>query len=273
MNSLCRLSRGAALGCGAFLLLGAGSPAAAQFPAQPASVQLLLSTPAPDTLLALVRQANQVPNSPRYLHERLRHQLLNEAGDRVVLGFEHDLWADLAGQRFQLEESSEQRLNNRFVVGPDGAVLFTPQGGTVPLPRRDAAQMQAALRGGIVALALADSAGYRVRSLGEQTWAQGQPLGLRGPVLEISWKAGKVQYLLDPQSYRVLAERGGTEEDLHYVTYYGDVRGGGATGLAQAQVLTYLRESDDGLKVHGRAEVLERRFLPDLPVGAFEVSK
>ena len=240
--------------------------------ALPPSVGSKQTRAAADLLARALQQAGLPAEGLWLLHERVR--VLDEEGGQD--GYETETWADLKGDRLKLTDSQGPTLDSVHLLTPQQAVVYTPSGGTVPVPRQTAAQLRQHLRMGLLGLSGAEAAGVKLQaSRGPVTWVDSKTLRLSGTVLEATWPDGtEWHFLIDEETGRLLADRSGDEQWAELILYYGDVQAGtaskGSNQPAARDVQTLLLP--DGTVLY-REEVLVRELNPTLPAGTFEVTQ
>ncbi|ADY27314.1 hypothetical protein Deipr_2185 (plasmid) [Deinococcus proteolyticus MRP] len=225
-------------------------------------------------LLERARQAAGLPQSGlTLLHERVQ---ISESGERGgAPTYLSDVWTDLAGQRLKMTDYTGDTLDSVHLLTPAASLLYTPQHGTVPVPPQRAEILRWNLRSGVGGLGAASQRGVRLRAAGTQTWLEDGPQPLRGAVLEVTWPDGAAwQYLLDPQTGRLLADRS-ADKDLGLLTFtYSDPRAASAVKVLPGGAPQALEERTlllPGGEVLYREQVLTRELNPALPPRTFEL--
>ncbi|GHF94076.1 hypothetical protein GCM10017783_02610 [Deinococcus piscis] len=226
-----------------------------------------LSAPA---LLEHARQAAGLPTAGlTLLHERV--QTSEEGRGPAYLS---DIWTDLAGQRLKITDYTGDVLDSVHLLTPVGNCLYTPQHGTVPVPPQRAEVLRWNLRSGVAGLGAASQPGTRLSAAGVQTWLADGPQPLRGNVLEVSWPDGATwQYLLDPQTGQLLADRS-ANEDLDMLTFtYSHPRAATGVKVPGAAAPQALEERTLwlGSEVLYREQVLTRELNPVSVPHTFEL--
>ncbi|MPY67919.1 hypothetical protein F8S09_14745 [Deinococcus sp. SDU3-2] len=113
-----------------------------------------------------------------------------------------------------------QVVNEQFLT-PQGAFVFTPQSGTVPLPRQEAKSLTDSFFYGAPGLRLGNQGRDSVKNLGEQTWLKVEGRDIRGTVLEVVTRSVKATYLLNSQGL-IVAERYPIEGLGEVISVYGN---------------------------------------------------
>lgn len=268
--------RFAALGLSAALLLGSASAGGAAAPVtQAAPVPVTQTAPVTPAALAalpaseLLRRAIEA-NGGQALRElrtgvtRAVLVVLGEDGE-PALAIPSTTTLDFARDRLRLEYyDAEGALDSVQVLGEQGAFAYTPQSGTVPLPRGEARTLRDALGTGIAALLRGERAGWQVRNLGHQEWA---PLDeermLAGTVLELSNGEFRNRFLLNGAG-EVIAERSEVPDIGDTITYYHEVRVN--AGVREPVIAVLLLPNGVPIMV---VQIVESELNIELPEDAF----
>lgn len=158
----------------------------------------------------------------------------------------------------------EQVVNEQFIT-PQGAFVFTPQSGTVPLPRQEAKSLTDTFFYGAPGLRLGNQGRDSVKNLGEQTWLKVEGREIKGTVLEVVTRGVKATYLLNSQGL-IVAERYPIEGLGEVISVYGNFQ---AIGGVQVPGMT-LGFAPNGTLLYVVKD-LETRINVTLPADTFKV--
>lgn len=174
----------------------------------------------------------------------------------------------LPNELFRLDTRQNGALVSAELLG-NGRLFYTPEYGTVPLPKRHAALLHDESRRGAMGLVLGLHKAKKISLLGKQRWIDDPRLVLEGEALRILWPEGdqslRWDYLL-AEDGQILAER--LSEDTETIVLHGPRRPSEPDGMN-----TYIELNPDAsmrYEERQRGTVRLRANL-DFPKRHFEV--
>lgn len=129
-----------------------------------------------------------------------------DAEGQVVGQLRTDMLADFVSGQSKQSLYNGDALASTFLLTKAGAFSYTPQSGTVPMPRQEAQSLKEAFYYGSTGLLKGEKPGSVVKNLGDQTWLNLGGKKLTGTVLEITTDGVKGTFMLSPQG-ELMAER------------------------------------------------------------------
>lgn len=164
---------------------GAGVPPVAR-PAVPAVQPAQTQAQAGRVLLDKALKANggEALRGLRTMQQRSEMTFVDAQGQPVLV-LPATASVDYVNGRVRVTTYQKEQVINEQVLTPQGAFVYTPQSGTVPLPRQEAKSLTDTFFYGAPGLRLGNQGRDSVKNLGEQTWLKVEGRDIKGTVLEV----------------------------------------------------------------------------------------
>ena len=186
-----------------------------------------------------------------------------DAKGQVAAALRATVKMDFAMERTRLELYQADKLVTIQQYDPKGAMAWTPQSGTVKLPKAEAESIRASLYQGIPGLKYGKNRDT-ASSDSNKKW-----LELQGDVVAVTTKGVKTEYLMDANG-AVLAERSEADQIGMLISVYSDVREVGGIKIPHAGKI-YAEAAKNAL--FAETKTMDLKVNPAFTVKDFEMPK